>query len=171
MNRARRITAIAVALAGAGLLALAVQGGRWWEITDATIGDVTIGPVSSYRCFSGDCRVAGLGWIESVGGWTRAGQATYAAGLCAAAMLVFSAAGLAAKKVIRIVAKSGLVAALTAAVSGGVFVAMFPGVSGAGLGRGFVFYALGVALAIAGQVLVLRAPVEPRPPAPGPTAA
>jgi len=162
MDRGKRIATIGLALIGAALLALAVQGGRWW-----TIDDITIGPVSSHRCFAGDCRVVGLGWVGGTTGWARAGQATYAAGLCAAALLVFSAAGAASRRVIRILARSGLVAAVTAAVSGAVFAGLFPGVAGSELGRGAWFYLAGVIIAVVAQVMVLRLPV-PAPATPAP---
>jgi hypothetical protein len=144
---------IGIALAGAVLLAIAVQGTRWWEV-----GDVTIGPVSSHRCFSGECRVVGLEWLGGGTGWARLGQATYVAALLAALLAVIVAGALAAKRVVRIAAKSGLVAAGTALVAGALFLAMFPGAEGASLGHGVWMYAGGAALAIAAHVMLLRTP-------------
>jgi hypothetical protein len=158
----RRWLAIGVAIAGAVLLAIAVQGGHWWQLHATELGDVTIGPMSTHRCFGGDCKVVGLGWIGGTLGWARAGQAVYAGALCAAALLVFSAASLAARRVIRVVAKSGVVAAITAAVAGVAFVALFPGLEGAALGRGLWLFVGGIVLAVAGQILILRAPVAKR---------
>jgi len=158
----RRLLAIVVAIAGAVLLAIAVQGGHWWHLHAPELGDVTIGPLSSHRCFAGDCKVVGLGWVGGTLGWARAGQAVYAGALCAAALLVFSAASLAARRVIRVVAKSGVVAAVTATVAAVAFVAMFPGLDGAELGRGLWLFVAGTVLAVAGQILILRTPVAKR---------
>jgi hypothetical protein len=144
---------IAAALAGATLLAIAVQGARWWQV-----GDVSIGPISSHRCFSGECRVVGLGWLGGGTGWARLGQATYVAALLAALLAVIVAGTLAAKRVVRVAAKSGLVAAGTALVAGGLFLAMFPGADGASLGHGVWMYTGGLALAIAAHVLLLKTP-------------
>jgi hypothetical protein len=154
----RRLLTIAAALAGAALLAIAVQAGRWWQV-----GDVSIGPVSSHRCFSGECRVVGLGWLGGGTGWARLGQATYAAALLAALLLVVVAGALAGRRVVRIAAKSGLVAAGTALISGALFVAMFPDVEGASLGYGVALYAGGLVLAIVAHVMLLRTPVPPKP--------
>jgi hypothetical protein len=159
MDRTRRLVTIAVALASAALLAIAVQGGRWWQV-----GDFSIGPVSSHRCFDGDCRVVGLGWVGASEGWARAGMATYAAALCTAALLVISAAALASRRVIKAIARSGLVAAITAATAAGVFVALFPGGAGTTYGRGAWFHAAGVVLAIAVQLSVVRMPTPTTPP-------
>jgi hypothetical protein len=156
MNRAHRPVTITLALVGAALLAIAVQGGRWWNVGDVA----TIGPLSSHRCFDGDCRVVGLDWVGAGGGWIRIGIATYAAGLLAGAMLLFTAAGIAARRELtparRLIARSGLVAALTATVAGGAFVAMFPALGDASLGRGAWLYLAGVMVAVGVQIAVLR---------------
>ena len=149
----RRALTIGIALAAATLLAIAVQGARWWEV-----GDVTIGPISSHRCFAGECRVVGLAWLGGGTGWARLGQATYVAALLSALSLVIVAGALAAKRVVRIAAKSGLVAASTAVVAGVLFLVMFPGAEGASLGHGVWMYAGGLALAIAAHVRLLRTP-------------
>src|SRR5687767_13084741 len=101
MNRPRRIATIVVALVGACLLALAVQGGAWWTVGDPAIGDVEIGPIAGTRCTGGECTSIGLAWLGGGSGFSRAGMATYTAGLLAALLLVISAALLASKKVVR----------------------------------------------------------------------
>ena len=143
---------IVLALAGASLLALAVQAGRWW-----TIEGITIGPLSSSRCFSGDCRRVDLSWVPDASSlWLRSGIATYAAGLCAAALLVIVAGALAARRLPRRLAGSALVATLTATLTGAAFVALYPGLPGDAIGRGILFHFAGVAAAIAATVSVLR---------------
>jgi len=126
------------------------------------VGDITIGPISSYRCFSGDCAVVGVDWVGAGDGWARAGLATYVAGLVAAGMLVIGSALLASKRVVKVVAKSGLVAVATALVSGAIFVAKFPDLPDVSIARGAWCYAAGLAIAIGVHVAVLRA----KPPAP-----
>ena len=161
MNRPRRLVTIGLALVAASLLALAVQGGQWWTVGDAALGDVAIGPLAGSRCDAGECKRIGLGWLGGSEGWTRAGIATYTAGLLAALLLVISAALLAAKRVVRPLAGSGLVAVLTAAIAGTSFFALYPGVAGTAVSRGAWFYAGGVVLAVAAHVSVLRAPAAP----------
>ena len=164
MSSRRRFLIIAIALAGATLLAIAVQGGRWW-----TVDDVTIGPFASSRCFDGECKSVGLGWVPGASSaWLRTGTATYAAALCAALLLVVVGGSLAAKRVLRRLAASGLVAALTAAVTGGLFIALYPGIPDDAIDRGLWLYLGGVVLAVVANVLVLRAR-GPRPEARGPT--
>jgi hypothetical protein len=163
MDRGRRTVTITLAVVAAALLAIAVQGGRWWNVGDVA----TIGPLSSHRCFDGDCRVVGLEWVGAGGGWIRIGIATYVAGLLAAALVLFTAAGIAARRQLtprrRAIARSGLVAAITAAVAGGAFIALYPGFGDASLGRGAWCYLAGVVLAVAAQIVALRTPVAADP--------
>jgi hypothetical protein len=131
------------------------------------VGDIaTIGPLSSERCFESNCRVVGIEWIGAGNGWVRTGIATYTAGLLAAALLMFTAAGIAARRALtparRAIARSGLVAAITAAIAGVGFVAFYPGLEGSSLGRGAWCYLAGVVIAAGVQLAVLRA----RDPAP-----
>lgn len=152
---------VALALLAACTFAFSVQLGRWWAI-----GDVEIGPFGSRHCFGGgDCKLSGLTWVGGGDRWMRLGMATWAGGLVAAFMLVVMAAGLAAKRVPRLVAKSVLVAIATAALAGTVFVVQFPGVEGAGLARGAWLFVLAIALALAAAISVLR--VRPSAPAHG----
>jgi hypothetical protein len=94
-------------------------------------------------------------------------MATWAAGLVAPLMLVIMAAGLAAKRQPKLVAKSVLVASAVASLAGIAFVVTFPeaNVKGAGLDRGAWLFLAGVVLAIAAAVWVLRPPVPPAAPA------
>jgi hypothetical protein len=185
MNRRRRIVTIALALVAASLLALAVQGGRWWTLDDVALGDVAIGPISGSRCAAPapakpeppyderagsasaaparECKPIGLGWLGGDEGWTRTGIATYTAGLLAALMLVISAGLLAAKKTVRVIAGSGLVAVVTAAIAGAAFFATYPGLAGTAVGRGAWFYAGGIVMAAAAHLSVLRLRSAPAP--------
>lgn len=154
-----RWISVALALIGACSLALAVQGGRWWSMGDA----VTIGPGGTTACFDGDCRGVGLEWIGGTELWRRAGIATLAAALIAALTLVALAGSLAARRAGRLAASTALVATLTAAVAGVVFVTTFPDVESMGgpsdaprLGHGVALYGLGVLIAAAATVVVLR---------------
>jgi len=150
----RRWLIVALALLAALAFAFSVQLGCWWSI-----GDVQIGPFGSRHCFGGgDCKLASLAWVGGGDRWIRLGMATWAGGMVSTLVLVIMAAGLAAKRVPRLVAKSLLVAVATAALAGTVFVAQFPGVRGASLDRGAWLFAGAVLLAIIAAVSVLRAP-------------
>lgn len=151
----RRWIIIGLALAAACAFAFSVQLGRWWAI-----GDVAeIGPFGSKHCFgTGDCKLASLAWVG--GGsdrWMRLGMATWAGALVAVFMLVVMSARLAANKLPRLVAKSLLVAIITASLAGTAFVAQFPGVEGASLARGAWLFVLAIAFALAAAISVLRA--------------
>jgi hypothetical protein len=146
-----RWIAIALALLGAGAFALSVQMGRWW-----VIGDVEIGPFGSRHCFDGQCRGASLSWLGGDPRWIRFGIATWAAGLLAMLVLVMMAAGLAARRIPRLVAKSVLVTIATGTVTATVFVTQFPGMTGAALARGVWVFALAVLLGTISAVWVVR---------------
>ena len=110
---------IAMALGSALLFAMSVQGGRWW-----TIGEVAeVGPFGTKRCFAGgDCESAGMNWLGASDRWMRTGMGTWAAGLICTFTLVVLAAGLAAKRMPRLVAKTVMVSIVTAAIVGTLFV-------------------------------------------------
>lgn len=146
---------VVLALAGASLFALSVIGGAWW-----TIGDlVSVGPFGSRRCFGdgGDCRGSGLGWIGGDSRWMRIGMATWAAGMIAMLALATLAATAASKRAPKLLAKLVLSAVGTAALVGIAFVALFPGVEAAVLGRGSILFFAGVVLGLASAVLLIRA--------------
>ena len=146
---------IALALAAACAFAFSVQLGKWWAI-----GDVAeIGPFGSRHCFgAGECKLGDIGWVGGGDRWMRLGMATWAGGLVTTFMLVVMSARLAAKALPKLVAKSVLVSIATASLAGTAFVATFPGVEGAGLARGAWLFMLGIALALAAAISVLRAP-------------
>jgi hypothetical protein len=151
MSSTRRIFAIILALAGAAGFALAVEGGRWWVIG----GDVRIGTIATERCFGGQCGMGSLGWTGDT--WERAGFATYAAGLCTAAVLVALAGALAARRTGRLVGAVVAVSIVTAAVAGGVFFSTRPEIPGATLGRGAILFAVALVVSIAAAALTLTA--------------
>ncbi|MDQ3365559.1 MAG: hypothetical protein M3680_09035 [Myxococcota bacterium] len=146
-----RWVTVGLALIAATAFGLAVQLGRWWSVAD-----VQIGPFGSRHCFAGDCQPAGLGWIGNPQ-WMRFGIATWAAGLIALFVLVLLAAGVASRRVPRLVAKCALVSIVTATLVATGFVALFPGVPGASLDRGIWLFAVAVVTGVAAAVTVLRA--------------
>ena len=147
-----------LALGAACAFAFSVQMGKWWAL-----GDVEIGPFGSKHCFGGgDCKLGGLGWVGGGDRWMRLGMATWAGGLVSALMLVILAAALAAGRVPKLVAKSVIVALATATLAASVFVAEFPGVTGASLARGTWLFVTGVAVALVAAIVVLRASPAPR---------
>lgn len=83
-------------------------------------------------------------------------MATWAASLVSMAVLVVLAAGLAAKRVPRLVAKLTLSSIATATLVGALFAAKFPGVDGSSVDRGLPLYGVAIALGVAASILTLR---------------
>jgi hypothetical protein len=115
-----------------------------------------IGPFGSYRCFDGECRSAGLGWIGGSERWMRTGTGVWAAGFLSMFTLLVVAGAVAAGRVPRLAAKVALVSIATAAITGALFVIQFPGVQGAGVDRGLLLFVAAVALGATSCVAVLR---------------
>jgi hypothetical protein len=153
---------VALAIAGAAAFAISVQAGRWWAVEGFEIG-----PGGSYRCFGGECRAAGLGWVGGDERWVRLGSATWAAGVIAMAVLLVVAGAVAARRAPRLAARTGLVATATAAVAGGLFFAQFPGVQGASVDRGLWWFGIAIALSTAACIGALRIAAPPALRAPG----
>lgn len=152
---------VGIAVVAAVAFALSVQAGRWWAVAGSDAG-FEIGPIGSYRCFGGDCRSVGLGWIGGTERWMRTGAGVWAAGMLSMLILLVVAAGVAARRVPRLAAKTALVSIGTAAVTGALFVAQFPGVQGAEVDRGLPLFFAAIVLGAAACVAALRA----RPAAP-----
>src|SRR5262245_62141886 len=112
---------IALALCACVAFAMSVQGGRWWVLNDTEIG-----PFGAKRCFDDGCVPAGLNWLGVGDRWARIGMGTWAAGLISAFVLVVMSAGLAAKRVPKLAAKTVLVSVTTAAITGTWFWSQFP---------------------------------------------
>jgi hypothetical protein len=156
----RRWLVVVLALAAACAFLFSVQLGKWW-----VIGDSEIGPHGLRLCFGeGDCKVGSLLLFGGGDRWMRLGMATWAAGLVSSFMLVVVAARLAAKRVPKLAAKSVLVAIATSLLTGGFFVAMFPGANGASFARGALLFVVGIVLALVAAISVLRAAAQPAQP-------
>jgi hypothetical protein len=144
---------VALALLAAVAFALSVWAGRWWSI-----GDVEIGPFGSKQCFGGgDCRPTSLTWIGGSERWMRMGMATWAGGLIAMLVLLITAAGVAAKRIPRLAARTALVAIATVTITGVLFIMQFPGVDGAQVDRGLWLWLAGILLGSIAAVGVVRA--------------
>lgn len=152
VNRNRRLTTIAASIAGAVCFSLAVHLGKWW-----TIGEVGVGPVSTQRCFAGNCESGSLAWAGGSEVWVRAGTAAWAAGLVASLVLVALAGALAAGRAGRLAAAVVGIATVTAIVSGAVFVTQRPDMPGMEIGRGLWLYAAGILVALAATLSTMRA--------------
>lgn len=148
---------IAIALVAATAFAFSVQGGRWWSV-----GEVEIGPFGSRQCFGGACKPVGLALLGGTERWARTGMGVWAGGLSSMLALIIVAAGLAARRVPRLAAKSALVAIATAAAAAIAFAAQLPGAKAAAIDRGLWAFVAAVVLGGAAAVAVLRA----RPPSP-----
>lgn len=148
MPLARRIVTIALAVVAAGLFAVAVQGGRWWDVGP----DVHVGLSATERCFGDDCAYSTLAWTGGSSTWERLGVATYVGALVSALALVALGGAVAARRTGRLAAAVVTVATLTStAVAIGFFV-MAPDLPGATLGRGPYLFA-GAVLATIGAVV------------------
>ena len=156
----RRWPIVALALASSCAFATSVQLGAWW-----TSGAVEIGPFGSRWCSGGECRAAGLRWLDGSELWLRGAIATGAAGLVATLFLVALAGATAAgpkpnatelNYVARLAAKASLAALATAIVVGAWFVIGFPGAGDAHLDRGAILYALAIPLGAIAAVQALR---------------
>lgn len=147
---------VALALVAASAFAVSVWAGRWWSI-----GDVEIGPFGSKQCFGGDCHATGLGWVGGSERWLRMGTATWAGGLIAMFVLMIVAAGVAARRVPKLAARTALVAIGTAVVAGVAFIAQYPGVDGARVDRGLWLFICAVVLGTAAAIGVLRTAPPP----------
>lgn len=144
---------VVLALLAASAFAVSVQAGRWWSM-DA--GGVEIGPFGSRNCFGGACRPTSLTWVGGSERWARMGVAAWAAGLLCMLVLLGIAAAVAAKRNPRLLAQMGLVSIATAVAAGIGFIALFPGMEGAGFDRGVWLYVGAVVLGTVAAVGVLR---------------
>lgn len=153
MSSTRRAIAIVISLCAAASFAISVEGGRWWVLGP----DVGVGTISTERCFAGECGFGSLTWTGGSALWQRAGWATYAAGLCAAVLLVALAGALAAKRAGRLVAAMVAIAAVTALVAGATFFQRRPELPGAELGRGAILFVVALVTAAAAVALTLTA--------------
>jgi hypothetical protein len=154
-----RLLPLVLALASACAFAFAVQT-AWWSA-----GGVAIGPFGSRHCFSGDCSEGGLAFLGGADLWMRAGVAARAAGYITMFILIIVAGALAAKRVPKLMARSSIVATLTAAVTGGYFLVAFPAASlgnAESIGPGVFLFVGAVVLAFAAAVFTLRMPTPDR---------
>lgn len=115
-----------------------------------------IGPFGSYRCFGGECKGAGLGWVGGSERWMRTGTGVWAAGLLSMLLLLVVGAAVAAGRVPRTAVKMALVSIGAAAVTGALFVIQFPGLEGAHVDRGIPLFGAAIALGAASCVAALR---------------
>ena len=150
MNRKQRWFLVAAALVAASCFALSVQAGQWWSI-----GDIAIGPLGTHSPFGG---AGELSWAGGSARWERLGAATWAGGMIAMLVLLAVAAGLAAKRIPRLAARTAVVAIATAALAGTAFVAMRPD-NGLPfeLDRGALLFAVAIVAGAVATVGVLRA--------------
>jgi hypothetical protein len=152
LARTPRWLSVALAVLGAAAFALSVEGGRWWRL-----GELELGPLGARGCFGGECRSRGLAWLGGDAAWLRSAVATSAGALIAAVSLLALAAGVAAGRRPTLAAKTALVALGTSLVPAALFVAWFPGVTGAAVDRGIYLFAAAGAASLAAAVVVLRA--------------
>ncbi len=157
MTSTRRWITVAVALVGAALAALSVQVGAWWQVDPG----ILIGPRGSRHCFDGECRRGTLGWLRGSSTWELAGTLAFASALVLAAILVFTAGALAARRHPHQVARSTWVAITLCLVSGAGFFLAFPGLAGAHAAWGPLALVGAITCAAVTATSILRAPPPP----------
>jgi len=143
---------VGLALVGAGLFALSVQGGAWWSLEDYEVG-----PFGSRNCLGG-CHASNLAWLGGSPTWIRLGMATWAGGLLSTLTLVVVAAGVAAKRIPQLAARTAIVAVGTATIAGIAFFVGYPSeITQLHVDRDVVIFVLAVIAGAAAAVMVLRA--------------
>jgi len=140
---------VAIAVISAALLAISVWVGNWW-----TVGGLEIGPFGAHECFGGECRPTTMPGAPQL--WQRCGTAVWAGGLLSMILLLGIAAGLAANRVPRTLAKSSLTAIATTAVAGAYFIIKLPAPAGMTVGQGVYLFIAAVLLAFVTPIHVLR---------------
>jgi hypothetical protein len=143
VNGSRRWISIGLLVAAAGGFALSVAGGGWWSIGAA----FDIGPLGARQCNGDDCVPAPF-WLDAGPRFERAATATAAAAGVAMLVLLALAGALAAGRAPKLLRRMAMVALATAAAAAALWLASFPGLAGAELGRGAMLYAGAIAAAI-----------------------
>lgn len=142
--------AAALAILAGGLTA------SWWSYESDGMS-VTTGLRESRFCFPDRCRSAWLGEGAHAERWVRAGAATYAAAFVAAGLLLLLAVTVLLRRARELVSKASLVAAVSAGISGVMFVWLapeqYPEMS---VGYSMVCFFLGAVLGIAAALAALR---------------
>ena len=147
---------VVLALLAATLFAISMQMGKWWSVET-----VEIGPFGSKHCFGGECKPAGLGWVNGSVRWQRTGMGTWAGGMLSALILAIVAAGVAAKRVPKLAARTALVSIGTTLAAGALFILQYPGVQGARPDRGLYAFALAIVIGSFAAIKVHYAPPLP----------
>ena len=113
------------------------------------VSNASLGLRAMRLCLDGDCRAESIAAISGDASWARTGMATFASSLLAAALAVTLAGALAAGRTPRFLGRITIVAAVTSAVAGAIFVLQFPGFGGAALGAAaWLHFAGAVAIAL-----------------------
>jgi hypothetical protein len=149
----RMLSAVAGLVAAASLVAGTFTM-SWWEAPYGNT-DAHIGMRALRVCVQGECTTLALSRLGELG-WVRAGVAASVAGGLAAALLLFAAAALAIGRVPRLLARTTLVAAVVALVTGLGFALGFPH-EGARAGYSMALFLAGAVVAVAVAVAALRA--------------
>lgn len=110
--------------------------------------------MGSRHCFKGDCRPAGLAWLNAGDFWQRCAVATWVGCLVSMVLLLAVASAFAAKRTPKLVSKSTLTALVTTALAGGYLLAKMPSAGDPQLQQGAYFF---IAAVVLGCVAPLRA--------------
>lgn len=148
---------VAVALLSATLFAISVWIGQWW-----TVGEVAVGPMGSRHCFNGDCRPAGLAWLNAGELWQRCAIATWVGCLVSMVLLLGVAGAYAANRTPKLIAKSTLTGLVTTALAGGYFIAKMPSAGDPQLQQGAYMFIAAIVLGFVAPIKALRS-AKPRP--------
>jgi len=164
MPLARRLITIALAIVGAALFSVAVQGGRWWDVgseVHVVVGAPAEGElvrrIGTERCFGGECGYGAVAWAGGSSMWERLGVATYVGGQLTALALLALAGAVAARRAGRLAAGVVTVAVVTATAVAIGFHVTAPELPGATLGRAPYLFVGAVLAAIAAVASVVTA--------------
>lgn len=142
---------VAVAVVSATLFAISVWIGDWWMV-----GEVAVGPMGSRHCFKGDCRPAGLAWLNAGDFWQRCAVATWVGSLISMVLLLGVAGAFAAGRTPKLLAKSTLTALVTTALAGGYLFAKMPDAGTPQLAQGAYLFVAAIVLGFVAPIQALR---------------
>lgn len=150
-----RITALLLSVVAAALFLAGGLTVSWWTQPLAS-GESSIGLREARLCNAGTCVQASLGRIEPSDAWFRMGAATYAAALLSAGLLLGVAIVMVVRRGALLMAATSLVAVISAAVAGVMFVWTTPDYQAMSAGYSLYSYFAGAIVGVFAALLARR---------------